>query len=1102
LNGEAGKEHAMSAEAKQAKEIFLAAVDKATPAERAAYLDQACSGDPALRQRVEGLLQAHDEPGTFLRGARAPIGTASASPAEVAVDALTEGEGRLNSAAVLLEEVGDRVGPYKLVQKLGEGGMGIVWVAEQTEPVKRRVALKVIKPGLASTQVLRRFEIERQALALMDHSSIAKVFDAGATPDGRPYFVMELVQGVPITKYCDELLLSVRERLELFADVCRAIQHAHQKGVIHRDVKPSNVLVCIQDGKPVAKVIDFGVAKALNQQLGEESLYTEVGAIVGTLEYMSPEQAEMSPLGVDTRADIYALGVLLYELLTGLTPLDKQKLRRAAYTEMVRLIKEEVPSKPSTRLTESKENLASVAALRRTEPGRLAKELKGDLDWIVMKALEKDRTRRYDGASSFANDIERFLHDEPVEACPPSAAYRLSKFIHRNKGPVLAAASLLLLLVAGVIGTTWGLIKADRALHATNMAREQEAEQRRIAESNEQKANAAVIAEREAKERADRARNESVQAQKAETEQRKRAEANEQKAITAAAAEKQAKETAQARAAETQSVLNFVETKVFAAARPQGQSGGLGKDVTMRQAIEAALPAVEGSFSNQPLIEARLRMTLGDSFRYLGDSHSAVNQFEKARALYTKQRGVDDPDTLLSMNKLGNCYADVGRQQEALKLRRETLERRKALLGADHPDTLNSMNNLANSYFNLGQSMEAVKLCEEVLALRKAKLGPDHLDTIDSVNNLGATYYRVGRFTDALRLFEEALALERVKLGPDDLRTLLAMENVALLYGKVGRNLDAANLLEQILGIYRSKLGADHPSTLDAMEDLATCYTDLGRHAEAMKLTEQTLAGRKVKLGPRHLKTLRSMNNLAESYAAQGRYLDALKLGEESLVLHKAILGPDSPDTLRSMSSVADFYGDVARHADAVKLHQQTLDLRKTKLGADHPETLISMSHLAANLTKMDRDAEALALIEECLKRASGRDSDAGLVPTVMNQRLRHFEKAKDAAGCRATAEMWEKLKRADSASLYTAACFRAITASMLRSTKSDTAAKEATNEADQAMAWLKQAVAAGYKDGATLKKDKDLSSLRDREDFKKLVGEVESKQGKDLKPM
>src|SRR5437867_9914 len=332
--------------------------------------------------------------------------------------------------------------------------MGSVWMAQQTAPVKRLVALKLIKAGMDSKQVIARFEAERQALALMDHVNIARVLDAGTTEAGLPYFVMELIHGVPITKYCDDNQLTPRERLELFVPVCAAIQHAHQKGIIHRDVKPSNVLITLHDGKPVPKVIDFGVAKATEQRLTERTMFTTYGAIVGTFEYMAPEQAEMSQLGVDTRSDIYSLGVLLYELLTGTTPLERKRLRAAALDGVLRLIREEEPPKPSTRITQSKEFLAGLAAARRTEPAKLSRLLRGELDWIVMKALEKDRARRYETANGLARDIQRYLSDEPVEACPPSRGYRLWKFARKYKKALVTTVAFAVLLVAGVVLST------------------------------------------------------------------------------------------------------------------------------------------------------------------------------------------------------------------------------------------------------------------------------------------------------------------------------------------------------------------------------------------------------------------------------------------------------------------------------------------------------------------------------------------------------------------------------------------------------------------------------------------------------------------------
>jgi Flp pilus assembly protein TadD/serine/threonine protein kinase len=424
------------------------------PGARAAFLEQACAGDRALRERLEGLLLAHDHPGSFLAGP-AP------GPGETVVPEPVRGEGgNARNPRPLGEEPGSRIGPYKLLQQLGEGGMGSVFMAEQTAPVRRLVALKVIKPGLDSAQVSARFEAERQALALMDHPNIAKVLDAGTTDSGRPYFVMELVKGVPITTYCDQHRLTPRQRFELFLPVCRAVQHAHQKGIIHRDLKPSNVLATLYDGRPVPKVIDFGVAKATGQRLTERTLFTEFGAVVGTLEYMSPEQAELNPLDIDTRSDIYALGVLLYELLTGTTPLERPRLKGAGLLEALRLIREEETRRPSARLSTVAE-LPAIAAKRGTEPHKLSGLVRGELDWVVMKCLEKDRRSRYETANGLARDLERYLNDEPVQACPASAWYRFRKFTRRNRRALATAALLgvLLLAMAGILG--WGA--RDRA---------------------------------------------------------------------------------------------------------------------------------------------------------------------------------------------------------------------------------------------------------------------------------------------------------------------------------------------------------------------------------------------------------------------------------------------------------------------------------------------------------------------------------------------------------------------------------------------------------------------------------------------------------------
>jgi hypothetical protein len=445
------------------EDIFLAALEKGTPEERAAFLNAACKDDADLRRRVERLLQAHPRAGGFLEG---PSGEETAAYVPTG------------------EQVGTViVGRYKLLEQIGEGGMGTVWVAEQTQPIRRKVALKLIKAGMDSKTVLSRFEAERQALALMDHPNIAKVLDGGTTEGGRPFFVMEYVKGVPFVRYCDDARLSVAQRLTLFVPVCQAVQHAHQKGIIHRDLKPSNILVCLYDGQPVPKVIDFGLAKAMHQALTEHTLHTAHGVMMGTPLYMSPEQAEFNNLDVDTRTDIYALGVILYELLTGTTPLEKQRFQEAAWHEMLRVIKEEEPPRPSARLSGSV-SLPALAAQRQLEPVKLTRLVRGELDWIVMKCLEKDRGRRYDTANGLARDVERYLADELVEARPPTAGYRLRKFARKHRVALATVAAFAGLLFASVAVSSWLAVKARRAEAAAQENRKDAEENAMRAEHN------------------------------------------------------------------------------------------------------------------------------------------------------------------------------------------------------------------------------------------------------------------------------------------------------------------------------------------------------------------------------------------------------------------------------------------------------------------------------------------------------------------------------------------------------------------------------------------------------------------------------------------
>ncbi len=615
-----------------------------------------------------------------------------------------------------------------------------------------------------STLVVTRFEAERQALAIMDHQHIARVFDAGTTDSGRPYFVMELVDGLPITEYCDRNHLTPRERLELFVPVCLAIQHAHQKGIIHRDIKPSNVLVAVQDGRAVPKVIDFGVAKAIDQRLTERTLFTQLGVIMGTPEYMSPEQSHLSGLDIDTRSDIYSLGVVLYELLTGSTPLERPRLQEGVFLEILRRIREEEPPRPSTRL-ETTQETASIAAQRGTEPAKLAKLMRGELDWIVMKALEKDRTRRYETASGLARDIGRYLSGDPVEAGPPSAGYRLRKFARKYRIALTTATSLAAVLTLAVIVSTWQAIRASQA---------------------EARANAGVL-----------------QAQKDEARGRESA-------------------------AEAEAIVGFFRDKILSAVRPAGQDGGLGRDVSLKDAIQHAESHITTSFADQPRIEARIRDAIGLSYHYLGEHERAIPQHERARALFEARLGPDHSDTLVSMSSVANAYHNVGRNTESILLFQETLKRMDRTLGPEHPHALATRNNLAGTLTEVGRVAEAIPLHEQVLASMKATAGPDHINTLSSMNNLANAYRHAGRPADALALHEETLRL------------------------------------------MKANLAADHPNLLNCMGSLAIDYRDAGRAAEAIALHQDVLKRKIASLGPEHPDTLKTRKNLARACAKPG----------------------------------------------------------------------------------------------------------------------------------------------------------------------------------------------------------------------------------------
>ena len=1040
-----------------AEAIFFAALERPAPADRAAYLDEACANDPALRLRVEKLLAAHPRVGEFLEPAAAGDATGTFAPDGMAVTADFLGEDEHAGAII--------AGKYALLEVIGEGGMGSVWRAKQSEPVKRFVAVKLIKAVMDSKAVLARFEAERQALAMMDHPNIAKILDGGLH-DNRPYFVMELVKGVPITEYCDRHKLTPKERLELFVPVCQAIQHAHQKGIIHRDIKPSNVLIALYDDKPVPKVIDFGIAKATGGALTEHSIETAFGGVVGTPQYMSPEQASLNNLDIDTRSDVYSLGVLLYELLTGSPPFARKELQKAGLLEILRVVREEEPPRPSTKLSTA-DALPSLSANRSTEPKKLTGLLRNELDWIVMKALEKDRARRYETANGLAADVNRYLCGEAVLAHPPSATYRVMKFARRNRGQVIAASLVLLALLAGIAGTTVGLFEAKKQERLALDARQAEADR----------------AEGERLAKLDAQANEKLAGDRLVQVEAERTKAD------------AAKVEAQEKAAEANAMGQFFEDKVFAAARPKGQPGGLGAGVTLRDAVVASLPALEKGLADQPRAESRLRMALGLTFLELAEFELARDQFERSRALFTKLRGPEHPDTLKVMNNLAISYAGLNRPADALKLREETLAIQNRVLPKDDLNTLRSMINLAVSYDALNRPTDALKLCEETLAIQRRVLPKDHSDIFTSMNNLANSYATLNRPAEALKLREETLDGRRRALPKDQPDTLSSMVNVASSLLILGHPIDAAKLLEEALAIQKRVLPPDHPHTLACMTNLAACYEALNRPADAIKLREETLAIKKRVLPKDHPDTLTSMNNLAASYAKANRLDDAVKLLEETLEIRNRVLPKDHPDTLASMFNVAVLYLATNRVADAAKLLEDVRAIRKRALPKDHPDTLNTLSVLASCLIELGRGVEAVPLLDEFLANA---DASPTLKPQFITEafelRSKHFQKTGEPAGCRATAEMWEKRNRTDAESLYTAARYRAIAAGVQSRALRADAAKLAEADATLAVQWLQKAVQAGYKDSVRMNEDSDLASLRERADFEKLLADLEKK--------
>ncbi|SPE56957.1 Serine/threonine protein kinase with TPR repeats (fragment) [Verrucomicrobia bacterium] len=874
------------------------------PEQRENYIKAASGEDPSLRQRVTELLRAHEGDGETLK-----------------VPAVE----RLQQITVVTwppagEKAGDKIGPYKLLQRIGEGGCGYVFMAEQEQPVRRRVALKVIKLGMDTKEVVGRFEVERQALAMMEHPNIAKVFDAGATESGRPYFVMELVRGIKITDYCDQNKVPMAERLRLFTQVCLAIQHAHQKGIIHRDIKPSNILVTMHDGVPVPKVIDFGIAKATHGRLTDKTVFTQFEQFIGTPAYMSPEQAEMTSLDIDTRSDIYSLGVLLYELLTSRTPFDPKELLASGLDAMRRAIREQEPPRPSTKLsTMLAGDLTTVAKQRHAAPPKLIHLVKGDLDWIVMKALEKDRTRRYDTAAGFASDIESFLSNQPVLARPPSSVYRFQKWVRRNKVAFAAASAVALSLLLGGAGFTWMYFREKQARHLADLEAVRSGQVAAFLEDMLKGVGPSVALGRDTK-----LLHEILD----KTVERVSRDLKDQPGVQA-------------------ELCNTIG-EVY---RAIGQPGRA--EEMHRNAHELQSRGASGKSADAATSLNNLAMVLCDQWK-LPEAESLHRQaLELRRKIY----GNTNASVAASLNNLAIVLRKEGKLAEAEGLHLEALALQKRLLPADHTDIAASLNNLGWVYRDEGKFGDAEDAFRQSLAMQKKLLGENRPGVAITMDNLAFVLCDQGKFDEAESLERHALELQRKFFGSDHPFVATGMKNLAMILGDRGELGQAEELSHQALTLRRQLHGEEHVEVANSLDGLALLLRKEKKLPDARPLAEQALAMRKSLLGDTHLDVSSSLNTLGLISHDEGKLPESERFYRDALSLQKNVVGVEHPFIATTLNNLGLTLRDEGKLDEAELDLRQALAMRQKLLSPQHPAIAASEKDLNSVLSLEGKEA-------------------------------------------------------------------------------------------------------------------------------------------------